>query len=515
MKSDNASPDQSCFRRWPFFFLLSILLFFTVFVLTLTTEPGFRFLLHTADILSGPVFSVEEVEGCLLSRWRLAKVEVHIDKKVDVALDEFIFSWSPYALFQKRLVLHQIAAQGLDLHLTGSDKEDKKKEKDGSVVMPTINLPLAIDLHELHLRDGQIVFSEQGTPLVLGEILLQARTQNQQQGTEPNTRVDIQRIKLDLRDYGVDLQGRVAFHDAWPLELKGSWHVADPGINDLEGTAEMHGDLDELAVLLTLSAPSEVILEGKVADIVNDLHWQAKAKTGHFHLNDIKVDVPVDGTLTIVEASGTVGSYRGTLAADIHYQGYPPVQAEAKVIAEDYTGLVVEYLSVHHEESTLSTRGQMQWAGGFSWQAELEGTKLDPSLVGEKWPGRVNGLIQSQGRLSSAGNALEVNINALEGELAGFPLKGSGGMELDKQGMKFNDLQVQAGSALAECDGRIAKDSSLDLKIRAVMEDLSLFFPEYSGSLKLQGTSTGNQENPGVDLVLEVSGLNIAGYSLN
>ncbi|MCI5143842.1 MAG: hypothetical protein D3909_19395, partial [Candidatus Electrothrix sp. ATG1] len=81
--------------------------------------------------------------------------------------------------------------------------------------------------------------------------------------------------------------------------------------------------------------------------------------------------------------------------------------------------------------------------------------------------------------------------------------------------MKFNDLQVQAGSALAECDGRIAKDSSLDLKIRAVMEDLSLFFPEYSGSLKLQGTATGNQENPGVDLVLEGSGLDIAGYSLN
>ena len=279
--------------------------------------------------------------------------------------------------------------------------------------------------------------------------------------------------------------------------------------------AELHGNLNNLDVLLTLIKPAQVTLQGKVTDILNDLHWQAAAKTGHFHLKDIKVDVPVDGTLTIVEASGTVGSYQGTLAADIHYQGYPPVQAEAKVIAEDYTGLAIEYLSVHHKESTLTTRGQMQWTGGFSWQAELEGKELDPSLVAEKWAGRINGLIQSHGQLSSSGNSLEVNINTLNGELAGFPLKGSGGMELDKQGMKFNDLQVQAGSALAECDGRIAKDSSLDLKVRAVLEDLSLFFPEYSGSLKLQGTATGNQENPGVDLVLEGSGLDIAGYSLN
>ncbi|MCI5161036.1 MAG: hypothetical protein D3917_03235, partial [Candidatus Electrothrix sp. AX5] len=323
---------------------------------------------------------------------------MHLDKVVDVKLDELAFAWSPEMLFQKRLVLHQLAAQGLVVRLTGSSKEDKKEEKDGPVVMPTIKLPLDIDLEELHLRDGQIFFSEKGNPLVINEVILQATARNQQeaqQGTPQATQVDIQRIKLDLRDYGVDLQGQVAFYDTWPLALKGAWRVADPGINDLNGTLDARGDLDDLAVFLTLIAPAEVTLEGKLTDILNDLHWQAAAKTGHLHLNDIKVDVPVDGTLTIVEASGTVGSYQGTLAADIHYKGYPPVQAEAKVIAEDYSGVAIEYLSVHHGESTLTTRGKMQWTGGFSWQAELEGKEIDPSLVAEKWPGKISGLIQS------------------------------------------------------------------------------------------------------------------------
>ncbi|MCI5165021.1 MAG: hypothetical protein D3903_02760, partial [Candidatus Electrothrix sp. GM3_4] len=506
-------------RKWLLLLLFPCLLFSTVLLLALTTETGFRFLLRTADSLSGPIFSVEKIEGRLLSRWQLNKVQVHLDKVLDVKLEELAFSWSPEMLFQKKLVLDQVTAQGLVVKLTGSSKKDKKEEKDGLLVMPTIKLPLDIDLKELHLRDGRVFFSENGTPLVMQEVILQATARNQQQETQQamqqSTEVDIQRIKLDLRDYGVDLQGQIAFHDAWPLKLKGAWLVADPGINDLDGTLDAQGDLDDLAVLLTLIAPSEVTLEARVTDIVNDLHWQASAKTGHFHLNDIKVDVPVDGTLTIVEASGTVGSYRGTLAADIHYQGFPEVQAEAKVVAEDYTGVAIEYLSIHHKESTLTTRGKMQWTGGFSWQAELEGKEIDPSLVAKKWPGRINGLIQSQGKLSSSGTSLEVNINTLNGELVGFPLQGSGGMKLNKEGMEFSDLQLQAGSAEVELNGRIAKDNSLSLNIRAESDDLSAFFPEYAGSIYLRGTATGKQGNPGIDLVLEGAGLDVAGYKLS
>lgn len=522
MTSDTPAPSRTRLRKGLFCFLFFCLCCCTLLVLTLSTETGFQFILRTADNLSGPAFSVQEIEGRLFSRWRLGKVKVHIDQKVDLALDELVFAWSPLALVEKKLVLHQLVAQGLDLRLKGADKEDKEKERDGPVTLPTITLPLAIELEELLVRDGQIFFSETGKPLIINEVILQATTQEsqarnreQEKAAQQGSLVNIQRIKVDLRDYGIDLQGKIGFHDAWPMNLKGSWQVADPGINDLDGTLDAQGNLDELNLLLTLTAPAEVTLEGKLTDILNDLKWQAAAKTGHLHLRDIKVDVPVDGNLRIIEASGTTGSYQGTLAADIHYQGYPPVQAEAKVIAADYTGLAIDYLSIRHQESILTTRGKMQWKGGFSWQAELEAKALDPSLVAEKWPGTIHGLIQSHGQLGASGTALEVNIDALNGELVGFPLKGSGGMALDQQGVKFENLQLQAGSAEAQIDGRIAKDNTLDLKVQAGSDDLSLFFPEYAGKIHLQGTATGQQENPGIDLVLEGSGLKFAGYTLN
>ena len=284
MKPENTSSAPRPRRRRFFLIFLFCLIPPLLLLAALTTESGFRILLRTADTLSGPVFSVQEIEGRLLSRWRLGKVQVHIAQVVDVDLDELVFAWSPQALLRKKLVLHQVAAQGLVVKLTGSKQEDEEEKKDGPITMPTIRLPLDIELGELHLRDGLILFSENGYPLVLQEILLQADARNPQHGTEQAAQVDIQRIKLDLRDYGVDLQGQVAFHDAWPLQLKGTWRVADPGINDLEGTADLHGDLDALTAFLTMTTPAEVTLKGKVTDILNDLHWQAAAETGHFQL---------------------------------------------------------------------------------------------------------------------------------------------------------------------------------------------------------------------------------------
>ncbi|XOF34270.1 MAG: translocation/assembly module TamB domain-containing protein [Candidatus Electrothrix sp. YB6] len=491
---------------------LSVLFLFALlgiaFVVALTTEPGFQLLLRTADRLSGSVFSVHQIEGHLLSRWRLEKVQVHLQDTVDVAADELRLSWSPEKLLEKRLVLHQVAAQGLTVRPASG--REKEQEKDRPPVLPEIRLPFAIDIEDLQLRDGRIFSPGKAEPFVIREFVLRASARNTQQ----KTRVDIQRLKLDSPQYGADLQGQVAFHDAWPLSLQGTWRVADPGINDLKGSLKAAGDMNRLAVDLALAAPAEVTLQGQLTDILTDLHWQAKAKTGHFHLNDIKVDVPVDGALTIVEASGTTGSYQGTLAADIHYQGYPAVRAEAEVTAADYAGLTIHSLTVSHGASALTLRGMMHWQGGFSWQAELESREVDPSLVAAQWPGKISGLIRSRGKLTASGKELSVNIDQLRGELLGFPLTGSGGMELDKQGINLKTLKLQAGSARAEVDGRIAADASLDLAVQASAEDISAFLPEYSGSIQLQGTANGNPKNPGIAVSLQGTDLDINGYAL-
>ncbi len=499
-------------RKWLLILFFSVLLLIIALTLVLTTETGLQLLLRSADRLSGSVFSVEQIEGRLLDSWRVGKVQVHIQDVVDVTVDELHFSWDPKKLIKKKLLLHRITAQGLTVRLFANNRNDKKREKDAPVVLPKIKLPFDLHIEDLRLRDGTIYFSENAGPFIINECRLQAFSQNSQ--NKQVTHVTIQQIKLDIPQYSADLQGKIDFQDAWPLELRGGWRVADPGVNDLNGSLEAKGDLNSLAIALALVTPAEVTLQGQITDILNGLRWRVTGQTGHFHLNDIKVDVPVDGTLTILEASGTAGSYRGTLAADIHYQGYPKIRAETTFAAEDYSGLTIDHLSVFHDATALTVRGKMNWSGGFSWQAELEGKQVDPSLFAEKWSGKINGLIRSKGELTASGKSMELSIDRLQGTLSGFPLEAGGGLELDQHGVNLNNLHLQTGSNQVEINGRLAADNSLDLKVRATTEDLSTLMPEYHGSIQLQGTATGSPENPGIKATLKGSDILIQGYAL-
>ncbi|MCI5222575.1 MAG: hypothetical protein D3924_07885, partial [Candidatus Electrothrix sp. AR4] len=240
-------------RRYLLVLLLPLLLLSAALILGLTTQPGFRFLLRTADSLAGPIFSVEHIDGRLLSRWRLGKVQVHIQDVVDVTLDTFNFSWSPKTLLHKRLVLHRVAAQGLTVRLASSNKKEKHREKDAPLVLSDIQLPfgLRIDIEDLQLHDGQIYFSENAAPFIINEGILQASAQETQQAAQ----IIIRKIKLDSPDYGANLQGRIALHKAWPLNFKGDWRLADPGINDLNGSLKAEGNLEKLTVSLSLVTP--------------------------------------------------------------------------------------------------------------------------------------------------------------------------------------------------------------------------------------------------------------------
>ena len=192
MKPGKATTACNLLRRCLLISFLPFLLLFVILTLVLTTETGLKLLLHSADRFSGSAFSVEQIEGRLLDSWRVGKVQVHIQDVVDLTLDECNFSWDPRKLIEKKLLLHRITAQGLTVRLSAKNKDDEKRKKDTPVVLPTIKLPLDLDIKDLQLLDGTIYFSENAEPLVINTFILQASSQNKQA-----TQVAIQRIKLD------------------------------------------------------------------------------------------------------------------------------------------------------------------------------------------------------------------------------------------------------------------------------------------------------------------------------
>ncbi|CAK8712461.1 MAG: autotransporter secretion inner membrane protein TamB [Candidatus Electronema aureum] len=475
-------------------------------VFLLSTETGLQLLLRSVTNVTGPLFSAEQTEGRLIDSWRIGKLQIQVKDEANISLDEFTFRWEPKALFINReLRLRRITARGLTVRITESAKKAEKKARK-QLILPKIRLPFGVRIDELLLQDSRIFLPGKAEPLLINEVLLQASARDDQ--------TEIARIKLDSLQYSADLRGSVQCSGSWPLHLSGSWRVADHGINELRGTAEAQGDMDKVAVSATMSSPAKVTLQGQVTDLLNNLHWQAAAKTGHFQLSDIKVNVPVDGNLRIVEANGTVKSYSGVLAADIHYAGYPTVQAEAKVTANDYAGLKVDYLTVKQDAAELTLRGDMHWKGGFSWQAELESKELNPALAAAAWPGKISGLLRSSGRLAAGTQELAVSLEGIGGELRGQPFQLDGTLALADKSLTIDALTLQAGSGTVRLKGKAAVDKTLDLTVQADVADLSEFLPNYSGAAQLQGSVVGTIEQSAVQLNVNGTGLRIQERSL-
>ncbi len=464
-------------------------------IFLLTTTTGLRLLAAGGDRLAGSYFSVEHVTGRFLNNWQLEKVQIHIDGVVDITLDELSSTWNPAALFQGRLDVDQLAARGLVI-------QQLESGDDTPVVLPEIYFPLDLDIRDMRVQDLTYHFSDDPEPFSINTCTLKASVHADQ--------ADITQLVLDAPGYGGELQGRVRFSKSWPLSLNGSWQVDDPGIGDFEGQMEAKGDLASLAAVVTFTIPTAARVQGTVTDILNDLHWQATGATDHFSLADIKVDQPVDGTLTVSRAFGTTTTYGGTLSADIHFAGYPQIKAHAEVEG-DYDGLTISKLSFLLNEEQLLTRGKISWLNGFSWQGQVEGKQLDPGRLAAQWPGKIDASISTSGHWTAEDLTARIKIDQLQGDLRGFPLTGSGSAEIAGSEISLADLDLQSGSSFFQGNGRIG--DILELRFKAASDDLIDLLPESKGHFALEGRLSGSRAKPVLALNLQGEDLAFQDYA--
>lgn len=511
MQESSPQPRKSAFRaaalrRLALCGLACFLLISACLAFLIGTERGLQLSVRTADRLAKPYFSAEWAEGRLRDQWRVRNIRIQVTDEVEITVKELSFSWRPQALLRERsLHVSSAAATGLVVRILDSPKKEKKARK--RVVLPELRLPLGVRIDELRVTESKIVAADGEDALRIDELLLQ--------GSASGGQAEITRLKAATSQFGADLSGKVQFTGAWPVQAGGSWSVPDHGINELRGTVAATGDFSKAAVQATMSSPAKVTLKGEVTEIFNELHWQAAAETGHFRLRDIKVDVPVDGTLRIIEAAGTVKSYGGVLAAEIHHKGYPTVQAEAKVEAADYTGLKIDYLTVKHEASELTLRGDMRWKGGFAWQAQLTAKDIDPALAAADWPGRINGQVRSSGKLAAGKQSLELAIDNVRGQLRGQPFSLGGKLALADKKLTIDGLALDSALAKARISGTADARKNISLSVQAEAADLSAFTPEAGGSLKLEGSAVGPAENAAVTLHLNGSQLKFRDHALS
>ena len=212
----------------------------------------------------------------------------------------------------------------------------------------------------------------------------------------------------------------------------------------------------------------------------------------------------VSGTLTSRGKVGDDGVRADFETLDLQgvVEGYP-LKVSGDVWLDD-TGVYGRALELTTDE--FSGAGLVE-VGSYSWEDHswnLKG-KLDdfhPGFVHPVLDGSVNAQFISSGMIGPQAPSGFLDVQHVDGILAGNPLSGGGRLELEDTGTLIADFQLKNGSSDLSIQGSVA--DNFDLHLNFLGTDLSRYIPEGGGFLQLHGNISGPRAAP--DIQAEAQG---------
>jgi translocation and assembly module TamB len=163
-------------------------------------------------------------------------------------------------------------------------------------------------------------------------------------------------------------------------------------------------------------------------------------------------------------------------------------------------GLRINTLHLSHGKTELSAKGHLAWNPALTWQAEVNGSHLDPSLFLADWPGDLTGTVTTSGQMTPHGLNASFHLPALQGTLRTFPLAGNGELHLQDNQLRIPQLVLQSGGSTLRINGTAAE--TIDLSLHLDSSNLAELWPGAQGKINAQGRITGKREKPQLDFKL-------------
>ena len=390
-------------------------------LLALLISAGFAFVVTTAtgtnmvlDLVRSrvPGFVYGSSSGRLLGPLSLDELRYQADD-LTLEADQVQFNWEPKALFGRLLRLNELNVQGVTLHLPATADETPDTEP---LILPTVQLPLDVDIQRLRLSDVRIYPPASDQPVVIDHIELQARSVN---GVLELTQFAAVLPKAQLK-----LNGQLTPVGDYPVNLAVSWQLQHESLGELHGQGELSGTVaGTLSVHHELQGIIEAQLQADVKNVLNDPYWQAAVDV---NLMDVGVFTPdlADTELTAqLQSQGRVQDFMlngdmqtvlpqiGSVTAQLALAGRPEIlQINALTVQAAEHPMVVDV----HGEVNLSSQ---QVTARGAWRAlswPLNGPAQVQSPEGEF---AVDGSLQSY-RLSLTTRVQGPDLGQLETHLS-------------------------------------------------------------------------------------------------
>lgn len=486
------------------------------------TERGLRQLARSVVGVSGGVLAIEDVQGRLVGTWQLDGVRVQT-AAVDLICKKIVVQWQPLAFLRGTVRIVKLHGQGVDVRIKEEGLDDSP------FVLPDILLPLGVALTTFELED-LFIHGITGMELPRIEwIRLELAAERDH--------VALKGVEVRIPGASVLMQGSVGLGNKWPLDLQGRWRMEEKNTAPLAADFVIRGFVTDLVAQVDLLTPVKARVNLACSDPFGALRWQADTTLSQVRLAEINPDWLELVLKDInIRASGTTAGYQGTVQLEGGWGQSPQARVHAE-FAGDLAGLGVTSLvaqlpagAVPDKDvpkgavtdrdvlmprepgmaGAVTARGTIGWQAGLRWQVELEGKDVDPEPYFPGWEGRIHARINTSGRLQGDDFSSETQLVALDGNLLGYPLAGSGSVTVDNKGVQVKELLLRSGESELAVTGTVAAgatDGATDLQVQFDTENLGTLLPEAGGAAHLLGSVQGSREAPEFSFELDGSEL--------
>lgn len=206
---------------------------------------------------------------------------------------------------------------------------------------------------------------------------------------------------------------------------------------------------------------------------------------------------------------GTPDDYQLTIDAVVQ-QGALPAGALKLQANGNRQQLTVESFSIAALEGELLGRGEVAWAPQLAWRFDLSGKALNPGSIAPEWPGKIGLAAQLRGGVNDTTTHSQINVERLDGQLRGYPVRASGTVNQRGTDFSFAQVNVTSGAAALVVDGEVAAQWNLRWNLQA--DDLAALWPGSKGRVSAQGTLAGLRATPRIAHTLTALGIGLGTY---
>jgi|GEM_PF-1760493 len=431
----------------------------------------------------------------------------------DVALETLSAS---VRLQDNRLRIPTVLADNLTVKLATTDDSSSANQSPASappatvdlsaIVLPTVSLPLPIELDQLTLTNARF---QQGE---LSEELKHLTLGFHWQGTQVSqlTAAAEQARGTVQLDGDLDLSGHYPLNLSADVTLLDDFGIAE--LTPLKGqavTLHTSGDLTNLALELTSKGAVNGSLQGTVGPFAPDLPLDLQLQWPQLGW---PLSAPqYTASEGLLSVKGTVNDYRLALDTLVKVADQPATRLKLQS-SGSLDNMVVDQLLLSPDrtkQSSLALNGSLNWRDGIQWRGRVDLKQVQPQLWLPDVPGELNGRVSTRFSLQGSQWLLAVPELDIAGTLRGYNLRASGRLDIDNRAqpkaalpvnVDVQNLQLRLGENRMDISGQIARQLSLQAKVDAPA--LSAIVPELQGSVKGSLHLSGDYQQPKVSFSL-------------